>query len=92
MWNSDWLKYNLSPTIEQGLSTYRTLKSMENQFLTSGKAYFCLLVGSFQGSVQIKSCNGSSKCSENGSTCGKSHQVVRVLATKASTANLQKIN
>ena len=64
---------------------------MENQFLTSGKAYFCLLVGSFQGSVQIKSCNGSSKCSENGSTCGKSHQVVRVLATKASTANLQKI-
>lgn len=65
---------------------------MENQFLTSGKAYFCLLVGSFQGSVQIKSCNGSSKCSENGSTCGKSHQVVRVLATKASIANLQKIN
>ena len=65
---------------------------MKNQFLTSGKAYFCLLVGSFQGSVQIKSCNGSSKCSENGSTSGKSHQVVRVLATKASTANLQKIN
>ena len=65
---------------------------MENQFLTSGKAYFCLLVGSFQESVQIKSCNGSSKCSENGSTCGKSHQVVRVLVTKASTANLQKIN
>lgn len=70
---------------------FRLIKT-ENQFLTSGRAYLCLLVSSFQGRLQIKSCNGSSKCSENGSTCGKSHQVERVLATKASTANLQKIN